>query len=207
MFLFVFPPVFAKHIAVGHLFIHITGIQPTIILWHSHLYFLRLFFFCLNILNYIISIHYSLTCSSYYTLAKYSVIIPSWLHCVCVCVCVCMCVCVCVCMCVCVCVCMCVYVCACACVCVCVCVHVYVCMCVCVCVYVCACMSLCVCSHSGKLVSSLGTGGDWGMCVCLSLSLSIYIWWWLLLYRAILHSRADSLRSQVILHEWLAFFL
>ena len=30
-------------------------------------------------------------------------------------------------------------------------------------------------------------------------------WWWLLLYSAILHSRADSMRSHVILHEWLAF--
>ena len=29
-------------------------------------------------------------------------------------------------------------------------------------------------------------------------------WWWLRLYRAILRSRADSLRSHVILHEWLA---
>ena len=31
-------------------------------------------------------------------------------------------------------------------------------------------------------------------------------WWWLLLYSAILRSRADSLRSHVILHEWLAFY-
>ena len=30
-------------------------------------------------------------------------------------------------------------------------------------------------------------------------------WWWLLLYSAILRSRADSLRSHVILHAWLAF--
>ena len=30
-------------------------------------------------------------------------------------------------------------------------------------------------------------------------------WWWLLLYSAILRSRTDSLRSHVILHEWLAF--
>ena len=30
-------------------------------------------------------------------------------------------------------------------------------------------------------------------------------WWWLLFYSAILRSRADSLRSHVILHEWLAF--
>ena len=36
--------------------------------------------------------------------------------------------------------------------------------------------------------------------------LYIYIyWWWLLLYSAILCSRADSLRSHVILPEWLAF--
>ena len=33
-------------------------------------------------------------------------------------------------------------------------------------------------------------------------------WWlWLLLYSVILHSRADSLRSHVILHEWLAYFI
>ena len=32
-------------------------------------------------------------------------------------------------------------------------------------------------------------------------------WWWLLLYSAILHSRADSLRSHVILHEWIAYFI
>ena len=30
--------------------------------------------------------------------------------------------------------------------------------------------------------------------------------WWSLLYNAILHSRADSLRSHVILHEWIAFY-
>ena len=33
------------------------------------------------------------------------------------------------------------------------------------------------------------------------------IWWWLLLYSAILRSRADSLRSHVILHEWIAFIV
>ena len=32
------------------------------------------------------------------------------------------------------------------------------------------------------------------------------LWWWLFLYSAILRSRADSLRSHVILHEWLAFY-
>ena len=31
-------------------------------------------------------------------------------------------------------------------------------------------------------------------------------WWWWLLYSAILRSRADSLCSHVILHEWLAFY-
>ena len=31
-------------------------------------------------------------------------------------------------------------------------------------------------------------------------------WWWLLLYSAVLRSRPDSLRSHVILHEWLAFY-
>ena len=31
-------------------------------------------------------------------------------------------------------------------------------------------------------------------------------WWWLFLYSAILPSRTDSLRSHVILHEWLAFY-
>ena len=31
-------------------------------------------------------------------------------------------------------------------------------------------------------------------------------WWWPLLYGAVLHSRADSLRSHVILHEWIAFY-
>ena len=48
-------------------------------------------------------------------------------------------------------------------------------------------------------------------CVCMFLcSLCLLIWWWwwwLLLYRAILRSRADSLRSHVILHEWLAYFI
>ena len=34
-----------------------------------------------------------------------------------------------------------------------------------------------------------------------------YWWWWLLLYSAIFHSQADSLRSHVILHEWLAYFI
>ena len=32
-------------------------------------------------------------------------------------------------------------------------------------------------------------------------------WWWSLLYSAILRSRADSLRSHVILHEWIAYFI
>ena len=32
------------------------------------------------------------------------------------------------------------------------------------------------------------------------------IFWWLLLYSAILCSRADTLRPHVILHEWLAFY-
>ena len=31
-------------------------------------------------------------------------------------------------------------------------------------------------------------------------------WWWFLLHSAILHSRADSLRLHVILHEWLTFY-
>ena len=31
--------------------------------------------------------------------------------------------------------------------------------------------------------------------------------WWLLLYSAILRSQADSLRSHVILHEWLVYFI
>jgi len=31
-------------------------------------------------------------------------------------------------------------------------------------------------------------------------------WWWLLLCSAILRSRADSVHSHVILHEWLAFY-
>ena len=30
--------------------------------------------------------------------------------------------------------------------------------------------------------------------------------WWLLLYSAILRSQADSLRSHVILHEWITFY-
>ena len=37
----------------------------------------------------------------------------------------------------------------------------------------------------------------WTVCCC---------YWWSLLYSAILRSRADSLRSHVILHEWLAFY-
>ena len=35
---------------------------------------------------------------------------------------------------------------------------------------------------------------------------SLSWWWWLLLHSAILRSRADSLHSEVILHEWLAFY-
>ena len=35
---------------------------------------------------------------------------------------------------------------------------------------------------------------------------SSWWWWWLLLYSAILRCRADSLRSHVILQEWLAFY-
>ena len=33
-----------------------------------------------------------------------------------------------------------------------------------------------------------------------------YYYYWSLLYSAVLRSRADSLRSHVILHEWLAFY-
>ena len=33
-----------------------------------------------------------------------------------------------------------------------------------------------------------------------------YYYYWSLLYSAILRSRADSLRSHVILHEWIAFY-
>ena len=36
-------------------------------------------------------------------------------------------------------------------------------------------------------------------------SFNVY-WYWSLLYSAILRSRADSLRSHVILHEWIAFY-
>ena len=35
---------------------------------------------------------------------------------------------------------------------------------------------------------------------------SSWWWWWSLLHSAVLRSRADSLRSHVILHEWLAFY-
>ena len=34
----------------------------------------------------------------------------------------------------------------------------------------------------------------------------LYVFYWSLLYNAILCSRADSLRSHVILHEWIAFY-
>ena len=34
----------------------------------------------------------------------------------------------------------------------------------------------------------------------------LYYYYWSLLYSAILRSRADSLRSHVILHEWIAFY-
>ena len=33
-----------------------------------------------------------------------------------------------------------------------------------------------------------------------------YYYYWSLLYSTIIHSRADSLRSHVILHEWIAFY-
>ena len=33
-----------------------------------------------------------------------------------------------------------------------------------------------------------------------------YYYYWFILYSAILHPRADSLRSHVILHEWIAFY-
>ena len=42
------------------------------------------------------------------------------------------------------------------------------------------------------------TVGDSGLC---------YYYYWSLLYSAILLSRADSLRSHVILHEWIAFYI
>ena len=40
----------------------------------------------------------------------------------------------------------------------------------------------------------------------LKATLILWWWWWLLLYSAIPRSRADSLRSHVILREWLAFY-
>ena len=45
------------------------------------------------------------------------------------------------------------------------------------------------------------------LCLCPPRTDSWWWWWWLLLNSAILHSRADSLRSHVILHEWLAYFI
>ena len=40
-----------------------------------------------------------------------------------------------------------------------------------------------------------------------NISISLVRWGWLLLYSTILCSRADSLHSHVILHEWLAYFI
>ena len=64
---------------------------------------------------------------------------------------------------------------------------------VCVCVHACAwgCVCVFVCAYQCV-----------GACTCIHL----YYYYWSLLYSAILRSRADSLRSHVILHEWIAFY-
>ena len=77
--------------------------------------------------------------------------------------------------------------------------------CVCVRVRVCVCVCVCVCAHSFFCIVTLELSSIlcWLFLFCY---IHFYWWWWLLLYSAILRSRADSLRSHVILHEWLAFY-
>ena len=68
-------------------------------------------------------------------------------------------------------------------------------VCACVCIYVCMCMYICtcVCVHVHTCV------GGGGLCVL------VYIYW-SFLYSAIPCSWAGSLRSHLILHEWIASF-
>ena len=54
-------------------------------------------------------------------------------------------------------------------------------------------ISCCCCCHSIPQLNSLGGH-------------PVYYYYWSLLYSAILCSRAGSLHSHVILHEWLAFY-
>ena len=92
------------------------------------------------------------------------------------------------------------------CVCVRACVHVCVgggvraCVCVCVCARACvrACVRVCVCACVRACRGH-----------CFSVSMiyrALTCCCWSLLYSAILRSRADSQRSPVILHEWIAFY-
>ena len=157
-----------------------------------------------------------------------------WYVAVCVCawVCECMCVCVCVCVLACVCVSMCVCVHA-LCVCVCACI-VWVCMCGCARIHVCVCAHVCVyaqvvygvCSPGSDESHQWDTGaaplladtegaGEGEVIIiidhfCIVLFSTLKQSWsccWSLLYSAILHFQADSLRSRVSLHEWLASYI
>ena len=49
------------------------------------------------------------------------------------------------------------------------------------------------------------TVDDSGLCSNFCVT-SFYYCYWSLLYHTILHSQTDSLRSHVILHEWIAFY-
>ena len=57
-----------------------------------------------------------------------------------------------------------------------------------------------------KLCAAQVTHLTWVGLYCLAVKFVRYIYYWSLLYSAILRSRADSLRSHVILHEWIAFY-
>ena len=48
--------------------------------------------------------------------------------------------------------------------------------------------------------------GDFSSWRVILLDSNTYYYYWLLLYSAILRSQADSLRSHLILHEWIAFY-
>ena len=58
-----------------------------------------------------------------------------------------------------------------------------------------------------RLLFCLWTDPVWSRCYSLEkFNCRSYYYYWSLLYSVILRSRPDSLRSHVILHEWLAFY-
>ena len=74
------------------------------------------------------------------------------------------------------------------------------------CAYVRACVPVCACVRARVRACARACA-----CVRACVRACVCLWWcsccWPLLYSAVLRSRADSLRSHVVLHEWTQLFI